>query len=747
MFGFLNIAMLAGLAGLALPILAHLLSKRKYDVVDWGAMQFLELGKKTRRRIRLEELLLLLLRMGLIALLVFAVARPWARGSLFAGLGEGPHQDVVIVLDGSYSMGWEGEAATPHAEAVQWGHDYLETLRSGDTIAILDARDQVRRLLDPPTSDRNLASQTLDEIAPPAGTSKLLPALNEAIAISLAGKHLHREIVIVTDGQALPWTIQDEAAWNRVTTQLEEAAVVPRLWYVQCDHSVPEDVVNVSVDKLRLSREFTVPDFAIRVQTTIRQSGGTNTRKQVFFEVDGQRLDEKTLLVNLSPDGESPVEFEHRFAKPGSYVISVVVEPDQLPGDDQADAAVVITEGIPVLLVDGDPQADPVKRETFFAKSALTPQDVSSPWVQADVVDARAFSEQDLDGKHSLFLCNVSALKQDQLAAVEDFVARGGGLVIAPGDLTNPDAWNPLAQSPGLLPATLGKILSEQDSDTRPVRIDNESLQLPWIEMFRAETVNKGFDLTQVRFSQWWKLSPAVPRNDEPQAQEADTAPIVAARLDNGDPYIITRHFGRGMVVLLAGPIDDDWSTLPGRRALAPLLHELVFLMAARQTHRNVDVGAPLITALPEGAKLSEFKFIGPHGEEIPAVAAGDELNPMMQCQQTFVPGVYRLTREGFPESDPFVVNFDRAESDLTRLDGEAWNRLITQGPLKKLDSLDELLDARADDAPYKEIWAALMLIVIGLLALEIYFTRRLVQAGHEAVGDEGSSPVMHEAA
>ena len=69
---FINPWMLLGLFGLSLPVIAHLLSKRRYDVVHWGAMQFLELNPNTKRKLRLEQLLLLLLRMGLIALVVFA---------------------------------------------------------------------------------------------------------------------------------------------------------------------------------------------------------------------------------------------------------------------------------------------------------------------------------------------------------------------------------------------------------------------------------------------------------------------------------------------------------------------------------------------------------------------------------------------------------------------------------------------------------------------------------------------------
>jgi len=63
-------------AALAIPIIIHLLNRRRFEVIDWGAMRFLQVSKVTRRRLFLEELLLLLLRMGLIGLLVVALAGP-----------------------------------------------------------------------------------------------------------------------------------------------------------------------------------------------------------------------------------------------------------------------------------------------------------------------------------------------------------------------------------------------------------------------------------------------------------------------------------------------------------------------------------------------------------------------------------------------------------------------------------------------------------------------------------------------
>src|SRR5690606_24739483 len=134
---FINPWMLAGLLGLSLPVLAHLLSKKRYDVVHWGAMQFLELNPNTKRKLRLEQLLLLLLRMGLIALVVFALARPWASGGLFSHLATANNRDVILIIDGSYSMGWEGGSLTPHQDALKKAAEILEELNSGDTVGLI----------------------------------------------------------------------------------------------------------------------------------------------------------------------------------------------------------------------------------------------------------------------------------------------------------------------------------------------------------------------------------------------------------------------------------------------------------------------------------------------------------------------------------------------------------------------------------------------------------------------------------
>jgi hypothetical protein len=793
-FGFLNVLMLAGLAAAALPVLVHLLSRRRYQVVSWGAMQFLELGRRMRRRYRLEELLLLLLRIGLICLMVTALARPWAKGGLFSGLTHSAPRDIAVVIDGSYSMGWEGDAVTPHADAVQEVHELVEKLGDEDTLALLDARDQVRTVIAPPTSDGSLVRDQLDALPPPAGTSSLAAAATAAAQLLLSGEHLDRDVLLLSDGQALCWSPEDQRAWRRLDEMVRQSSVPPQIWAVVRAPASAGRRANFLVDRLSLSRELTVPDFPLRIETSIRQMGGTATQREVYFAVNGQRLGEKTVTVNLPPNGEARVAFEHRFAKIGSYDVSVSVGPDVLPGDNRSDAAVVVEEGIPVLLVDGHLDRDPTQSETFFVHSALSPSQSASSWVVSRVVDADGFTGEAIQGQRVVVLANVPRLSDAQVELLQRFVMDGGGLVVAPGDRINPEFYNAalFVGGRGLLPARFDVVRHERDHGLGDVNLVSDSLEASWLRRFRREN---GVDLTEARFAHWWRLadvgeersafgsashheqaghdqprasarrlisrnalasgSQPLPAGDAPTSGHSPTSgaedaigddgthtgdlvgeTLIAARLDPGDAFMVTRRFGRGTVVQLAVPLDSDWSTLPAKNDFVPFLHEMVFHLASHTSGRNVEPGMPLLLELPADADpATGYEFVTPDGRTLPAEIVGVEADRQARLIETGFPGVYRAQasdRSTSPEY--FVVHTDRQESDLTPLSPQDRKRLAENNRIRFVTSVEEVLTGMADDVAPTELWRVLLLAVLAILVAEVLMTRRLVQGGHEVV-------------
>src|SRR5262249_4668756 len=140
--GFLAPALLLGLGALVIPPIVHLLNRRRFDIVEWGAMQFLRISERTRKKIFLEQILLMLVRMGLIAILVLGVASPWLKLPWLAKIAPAPNRDVVIILDGSFSMGYTKDGKSAHDAARDWAADFLNQLQPGDAVAVLHARQQ-----------------------------------------------------------------------------------------------------------------------------------------------------------------------------------------------------------------------------------------------------------------------------------------------------------------------------------------------------------------------------------------------------------------------------------------------------------------------------------------------------------------------------------------------------------------------------------------------------------------------------
>src|SRR6476620_581094 len=177
--GFLAPALLFGLAALAIPPIVHLLNRRRFDVVDWSAMQFLLTSERTRKKIFLEQFLLMLLRMGLILLLVLAVASPWVRLPWLAKIAPPPNRDVVIILDGSFSLGYTKDNRSAHDAARDWAADYLGQLQAGDAVAVLHARQQAVPLVSYLSTNLEQARGAITDAPKPRGGANMAAAVRE----------------------------------------------------------------------------------------------------------------------------------------------------------------------------------------------------------------------------------------------------------------------------------------------------------------------------------------------------------------------------------------------------------------------------------------------------------------------------------------------------------------------------------------------------------------------------------------
>ncbi|MHC4876754.1 MAG: BatA domain-containing protein [Planctomycetota bacterium] len=763
MLDFLNPWMLAGLAGVALPVIAHLLSRRKHDVVSWGAMQFLELSQTTRRRVQLEELLLLLLRMAMIALVAIALARPWMSGNIAAMFSPRPASDVVIVLDSSYSTGWAGNGRTPHQAARAWSRSLVNGLATGDAVGFVDCRETPAPVLDSPTHDFARMHSEIEELPAPTASGRLSDSILKAFQLTSTGTNLSRHIVVITDGQQQAWHGVDDHFQQQLDELRKQAAVPPELWIVNARAQQPTSV-NHSVGLIELSRDITVVDFPIRIRTTIRNSGGKSLSTVLtHLNVNGQRLAEQTRSVRVHPGGEAQVEFEHRFLTPGCHRISVEIDADNLTADNRSDAIVEVADAFPVLIIDGSPKADTTRSETFFARLALSPPSNPAPWIATRVVAVNDFRAASIGDAQVIVLANAKAITNEQTSTLTTFVSRGGGLLVTLGDQTKPAWYNAtlFANGSGLLPVHIDAFVkatsNAQAEQPQPnsVTIADDSLQLPWISRFQAGA-DDGF--LSARFSNWYRLLPAnavaerrkppgIPAENDATAADDLPVPIIAARLNTGDPLLVQHQYGHGQVAVFASTLDADWTTLPAKPDYVPFLHELIFQLASSRSPRNIEVGTPIVIPIALDESAADWIALSPRGDELETSLAGNELQPLLRVDDTATPGIYRLRRrsdgdQGTDAATPdelFAATTDRSESDLTPLTDERWGELTEDDQFRLIESPDELFGAVHEQSARVEIWFGLLLLFVLFLIGEVIMTRRLVQGGH-SYGPEQSA-------
>jgi hypothetical protein len=599
----------------------------------------------------------------------------------------------------------------------------------------------------------------------------MLAAVEKSLAILGRSSQAAREVVVFTDSQAIGWKPQSDADWARYDDVLKFPAVRPNVWVVDVTAAMAPVAGNVSVGRIELSRDMTVPDFPLRFRANIRNNSDAEQSVPVRLLLDGQALAGESQTVAIPARGEVTVEFDHAIRATGTRIVTIEADPaaDALQVDNRSHAAVRVDEALPVLLVNGAPSAVASRRDSFFAELAFAPPEGRPPWVKATVVDATNLKPADFNAQAAVVLCNVGELSPECRAALQEFVTRGGGVVSDCGPRTTPDSFAALFGKTGLLPGLeMTRVREAPPQANEVIRIAPLTIQPGWLDRFRADPARTFLKAT---FESWCvtKSQPQVVTDmsrtegmasSVPVSPAAPmSAPVVLAQLSTGDPLLYEARHGDGVVLLLTTTLSRDWTDLPARSDYVPFLYEAVFHVASAKNRRNVSFGEPLIArvttsgaaAMEQAAEsppasegwLWEFEAPGGGHETVPAEVEGDAIQGVLA--ETFAPGVYRsrLRHDGAspvekPE-DAFAVNYDHSEDDLQPLTAEDKARLISNKRLTFAASLADLKQAMYGAESRLELWALLMAMFLISLVLELLVTRRAIRRGF---GDQPAASV-----
>ena len=200
---FLNPLVLLGLAAAAIPVILHLLNRRKLRTVEFSSLRFLkELQNTSLRRLKLRQWLLLVLRTSLIIALVLSFARPVIHGNVAGIFGSRARTSMVMVVDDSPSMTVRTERGMVFDRAREAASRILALAGDGDRIAVLPLSTLAPGASTPAYEQAEVAKSVLQRLEPSQIARRFSEAVPAIRAVVQASRDANREVYLFTDAQA-----------------------------------------------------------------------------------------------------------------------------------------------------------------------------------------------------------------------------------------------------------------------------------------------------------------------------------------------------------------------------------------------------------------------------------------------------------------------------------------------------------------------------------------------------------------
>lgn len=689
---FLSPYMLWGTLAVSIPIALHFFFRSRYRTVPWAAMKFLLTSiEQVSRRLRFQELLLLILRCAVLLLLALALARPLSSSS--GGVsGRGEAVDAVFVLDTSFSMGARDGNETRFERARKAALDILDKLPPHSTVQIVTCADRASLLGPRNPTNLDQAREILTRVQLTHLATDLLPGVTEALGVLKRGQLPNKEFYLFSDMQLLGWDQQGDALVKMMKEIGQQAAI----YLVRCGSRKLSNVAIVEITpQAGIPRPGERVDFAILVRNT---SSEPLRDLQVSLTVDGKSEERETQTIKeLLPGATRAVSLTGKMGSAGLHVVTATVKQDDLEADNRLDQVILVRDQVQVLVVDGAPNAqDPTKASSFFLMHALVPvsdADLPKYYLQPHMVTPARATPELLEGKQLCILVNV-ALTPDKRRRVEvpsaefldqlvHFVRTGNGLMIFAGDNVTAEAYNRhLGEQRRLLPFKLRGLVEYPVKN--PARLSRESAVMPGFRLFRDDEYFKGVNLVETW--QHLDIDPASLSAERTKASPAGSAPEVQTKKDpalettqivlrytNGKPALISGKVDAGELLFFTTAAhpglrpetgDFAWTNWPILPTFMPLMHlSINHLMNSQTQSHNAVAGTALVWQAPPKEISRSFILLTPDGSKrrlgLPEMTQG---RAVVNIDQLPMAGIYRLVSTDSaggavePLDDPVVI-------------------------------------------------------------------------------------------
>ena len=534
----LNISFLApiaflGLIALAVPVYLHLRHKPRSQPFKFPAIEFLlQAQKKQKRRLRFEQLLLMIFRIAMLCLLALLFAKPFIDEQYNASKA-GLSKPLVLILDDSASMLAGPPSRRFFDEALTQIRELCQARPSSSPIRLLLASNPQALLAQ---KDGASLQTALRRVQPTTFAAPLDAAYREALDLIAREEWGTATLRIFTDGSL--------TAWSQLPSEVPENVNV--IYTSMRDEGGSFE--NVAMTKVRQT-----PGDIHSVEVHLFNSSAKSQVVKLTMAAETRVISDR---VKLNPLASAT----HRFAlgDPVPAEITLELSEDHFDLDNRIVFRPKTDPSSKVLIIDGDAHPEPIRNESFFLKNALSTGENVGHSRRVEIIAPGGLTPERVAASNVICLLNVDIPPTELLRSA---LRQGKGVFIAMGDRVNYESWNgffaphglELWESKALLPPE--PMVLKDPSHVLFHGIEESNLLYQNVVVLEFRLMSVGRSSFEIPLS-----------------------------LNDGSPLLLLKDLGPGRLAIWTSTADLDWTNFPLEFGYVPFAQQLMAYLAQLDT-------------------------------------------------------------------------------------------------------------------------------------------------------------------
>lgn len=753
-----------GIPLVAIPIVLHLLTLHRLRTVDLSTFRFLfDTYVQQRRKMKFMDALIAALRTLFLLFLILACARPMIRhwNMLFGGAGGG--RDVFLLVDCSASMNAVTDGVSAFDRATMAASAVVDKLGNDDRVTLVRVASKPDEIVSNVTADTDSLKERLGGLKVSPSRANLFATFTQLFG---GGSPMTTKpwVYFFTDSQA--------SGWRELHEQPVEGLIPEggKLFVIDVGSSAGE-IPNRAVIGETPENHRAIAGLPLPLKTrVVNYSKDQPEDVTVSLLIDDKEIGRKSLTLKPGETANAPFLFVP--TEPGTFKGRFEISADRFPNDDAYLFTLAIEPQVRVIIVNGNPTKnpkDPFEDEALYLQTAFTStepeENATSDATQKTNVPAKGGKSNSLTSEADrrfvksldvsemtenqinadvlkdasvVILANCGKLNDQQCGLLREHVARGGGLMILPGDKVNHDQYNKkLFAIPGtsdqfITTAQLQAVEGDLDKSETFERFSGIDFAHPVLSVFDDREARY---LTKVSVYRRFPLKlPSERGNTWPLLEFAD-----------GSAALVESRYGDGRVILSAFPMTSKWTNLPLKPEFVPLVLRLVSHVRTR-----AGVEGPSVVAANGVAEISVAKewqnlqgeVVNVDGNRLPVTFEKSVSRQVGAFSATAEKGFYEVDVRGGRIEQPkheslaFAVNLAREESNFTLINETQLKELMPNVDLTVIDASAETQQLHGSIGQEQEIWRPLIYLLFLIIAVEFW----LSTFGGQRLDDEGQT-------